>query len=268
MIDRTQDVLPQLQSLFPSIYDVYNENTVIYALLSVYADKIKSKINIIDRLNAMIGIQSTYNEDLEYRWGNILGVYKNVSESYDNYRSRLILAYVSLIGGTVEAIQYAIASVLSVSDYDNINNYIKVYDAWKYNGPFDISDMVSDGRITQEYGDIICSIDIACNESAIVNRDDIINVINTVKASGIVPQLLFLHTVIDKAKLSATDEVSNMIATHTEENISFLLYDVPDEEESDISSVFNRGIFGKSVFGYSIKEKDTFTDKIIYIGGK
>lgn len=272
MIDRTQEILPQLQSLFPSIYDVYNENTIIYALLSIYADNIKSRITIIDRLNAMIGIQSTYDEDLERRWGNILGIYKSVSESYDNYRSRLMLTYISLMGGTVKAIQYAIASVLSVVDYNNISKYIHVYDAWKYNGSLDISKLVNDGIITQEYGDIICLIDIACNENSIVNANDIKNAINIVKASGVMPQLLFLYTAIDNAVLNNTDsyKVSSKISETHAEYGALSAYNITDIEASRMSSIFDYGVFGESIFDSSdCDNSDTFIDKITYIqGGK
>ena len=117
MIDRTKELLPQMQEKFPHIYDIYNEKTILYALLSVYADRSKEKLRIIDRLYAMIGIDSTYDEDLEYRWGSLLGVYRNKGESYSDYRSRLLIIYSSLAGGTAEAIKYAIDTIPYIKSY-------------------------------------------------------------------------------------------------------------------------------------------------------
>ena len=105
MIDRNKELLPQMQASFPHLYDVYNEKTILYALLSVYADRAKSRLRIIDRLYAMIGIDSTYDEDLEYRWGSLLGIKRNSGESYSDYRARLLIIYASLADGTAEAIE-------------------------------------------------------------------------------------------------------------------------------------------------------------------
>ena len=261
MIDRTKEVLPQLQSLFPSIYDVYNEKTVLYALLTIYAEKIQSKLSIIDRLNAMIGIQSTYDVDLERRWGTMLGLYKGVNESYNNYRARLIIAYLSLIGGTAKAIKYAIASMLGVIDDGDIDKYINVYDAWKYDGSFDIVKLVEDGEITQEYGDIICLIDLAYNENAIVNTNDIMNAVNMVKASGTIPQLLFQHTTLDDILPTFTDNTHDKISVKYEENGWFLAYGDPSKQLSD-SSVLGYGIFGESLFDLAYDNSDAYVDTI------
>lgn len=206
MIDRTKELLPQMQERFPHIYDVYNEKTILYALLSVYADKSKERLHIIDRLYAMIGIDSTYDEDLEYRWGSLLGVYRNKGESYSDYRSRLLIIYSSLAGGTAEAIKYAIASTIGISsDVDAINKYIKVYDAWEYPEVPDTSLTNKDNVflnqnfvtnteiISTDYGHIICTVDLEANESITTMHDKIMTAIKKTKASGIYPYLLFIY---------------------------------------------------------------------------
>lgn len=207
MIDRTKELLPQMQEKFPHIYDIYNEKTILYALLSVYADKSKERLRIIDRLYAMIGIDSTYDEDLEYRWGSLLGVYRNKGESYSDYRSRLLIIYSSLAGGTAEAIKYAIASTIGISsDTDAINKYIKVYDAWEYpeevlyksltnkDNVFLNQNFVTNMKIiSTDYGHIICTIDLEANESITTMYDKIMTAIKKTKASGIYPYLLFIY---------------------------------------------------------------------------
>ena len=206
MIDRTKELLPQMQEKFPHIYDIYNEKTILYALLSVYADRSKEKLRIIDRLYAMIGIDSTYDEDLEYRWGSLLGVYRNKGESYSDYRSRLLIIYSSLAGGTAEAIKYAIVSTIGISsDVDAINKYIKVYDAWEYPEVPDTSITNRDNvflnqnfvtnteMILTDYGHIICTVDLEANESITTMHDKIMTAIKKTKASGIYPYLLFIY---------------------------------------------------------------------------
>lgn len=207
MIDRTKELLPQMQEKFPHIYDIYNEKTILYALLSVYADKSKERLRIIDRLYAMIGIDSTYDEDLEYRWGSLLGVYRNKGESYSDYRSRLLIIYSSLAGGTAEAIKYAIASTIGISsDVNAINKYIKVYDAWEYpeevlyksltnkDNVFLNQNFVTNMKIiSTDYGHIICTIDLEANESITTMYDKIMTAIKKTKASGIYPYLLFIY---------------------------------------------------------------------------
>ena len=58
------DTIRMMQSRFPNIYNVYDENTIIYTLLRVYADRMDNNTSIIDRINNMIDIDSTSNEDL------------------------------------------------------------------------------------------------------------------------------------------------------------------------------------------------------------
>ena len=78
------DTIRMMQSRFPNIYNVYDENTIIYTLLMVYADRMDNNTSIIDRINNMIDIDSTSNEDLEHRWGSMLGIYRMNGESYFN----------------------------------------------------------------------------------------------------------------------------------------------------------------------------------------
>lgn len=224
MIDRTKELLPQMQEKFPHIYDVYNEKTILYALLSVYADKSKERLRIIDRLYAMIGIDSTYDEDLEYRWGSLLGVYRNKGESYSDYRSRLLIIYSSLAGGTAEAIKYAIASTIGISsDVDAINKYIKVYDAWEYPEVPDTSLTNKDNVflnqnfvtnteiISTDYGHIICTVDLEANESITTMHDKIMTAIKKTKASGIYPYLLFIYITNEIATIKYNEYLRDKI---------------------------------------------------------
>ena len=211
----TNEFLDNIQSSFPHIYNVYDHNTILYALLSVYASKFGAKEDIINRVYAMIGIDSTYDEDLEHRWGSLLGIYKNNGESFRDYRARLMIVYASLTGGTEEAIKYAVASTVGISsDQDMINEYIHIYDAWTYYDS-DIKPNPTDPRFDpltnsainktnsefvlnkpydiHKYGAFVCTIDLTVDENIVTYYDKIIWAINQTKASGIAAYLVLLY---------------------------------------------------------------------------
>ena len=209
MTDNSRQIIERIQSSFPHIYDVYNKNTILYALISVFGERCGMRTDIIDRLYAMLGIDSTYDEDLEHRWGALLGIYRNVGESYDDYRSRLSIVYSSLAGGTAEAIKYAIASVIGItSKPEEIDKYIKVYDAWEY--PYDVDETV----ITDtSYGHVICTVDMFANENAIFMHDKVAEAVNATKASGVYVYLLFMYTAEEHVSLSCADSHSDQVIT-------------------------------------------------------
>lgn len=221
--DNSRQITEKMQASFPHTYNVYDKNTILYALLSVIGERYGARTDIIDRLYAMIGIDSTYNQDLEHRWGSLLRIYRQDNESYDSYRSRLLTVYSSLAGGTAEAIKYAIASVIGIINADDIDRYINVYDAWKY--PYEIDEnIVSD----TSYGHIICTVDISANESIILSIYKIMDIINKTKASGIYPYLLFMHTANESATLSYNEEtLTNIIDKRYDVNGSIKSTDIP-----------------------------------------
>lgn len=211
----TDEFLSNMQSSFPHIYNVYDHNTILYALLSVYASKFGAKEDIINRVYAMIGIDSTYDEDLEHRWGSLLGIYKNNGESFRDYRARLMIVYASLTGGTEEAIKYAVASTIGISsDQDMINEYIHIYDAWTYydsdikpNSTDPTFDPLTNSAINKtndgfvlnkpydihKYGAFVCTIDLTVDEGIAAYHDKVMRAINQTKASGIAAYLVLLY---------------------------------------------------------------------------
>ena len=206
-MDNITTLIESMQSRFPNIYDVYNKNTILYALLSIYASRMNYTTEMIDRLYAMIGIDSTYDEDLEHRWGSLLGLPKLSDETYDDYRSRLMIVYSSLAGGTAESIKYAIASTVGISENkDLIDKYIHIYDAWKYSGSFE-------SIIDKSYGHIICIVDLIVNENMASMNNKILKSINTSKASGIMPYLFFIYTINESCDITV-DDVEDTVAIH------------------------------------------------------
>lgn len=262
MTDNSKRIIERMQDSFPNLYNVYDKNTILYTLLSIFGGRLGARTNIIDRLYAMIGIDSTYDEDLEHRWGSLLGMYRQNNESYDNYRGRLLITYSSLSGGTAESIKYAIASTAGITNDDDINKYIHVYDAWEY--PYELDEDVLGIEVTDEaslYGSSICTVDVS--SIANVNYTDVMSTINQVKASGINMYLLFLYGVINEsATLSRSDIIHDTIKSEVHDIAEF--YEV----------VSNTGIMGKAIMGRAILGNmnsptnhiriDTFVDKIKY----
>lgn len=173
-----------IQSKVPRFYKKYeyksdNEKSIMHAVLDAIADRLDENSSILDRVNACIGINTTSDEDLQYRWGDLLGIYKKDNKSYDLYRDELKLAIPSLIGGTKSAIIYAIATVIGIEDNSSLqDNYITVVDGWEYDGDIEISDEY------KEYGHFVCTIDMNVGDGAINADEEIIDAINRVKASG------------------------------------------------------------------------------------
>ena len=199
MMNSTQ-ILENMQSSFPHIYNVYDDNSILYALLSVYANRYANRNQILTRLYGMIGIDTTYDEDLERRWGSLLGVYRNNGESMDDYRARLMIVYASLAGGTEEAIKYAVASTIGISDDPNlISEYIKIYDAWLYD------EYVTPNEDDPKYGAFVCTVDVGVNEGISAYYDKVMHAINITKASGTVPYLVFLYITREVASIVTDD---------------------------------------------------------------
>ena len=139
--------LELIQMKLPEFYRKYEfkserDKSVIYAILKALSDTIGNSNNMVKRLDAAIGIDTTYDEDLEHRWGSLLGISKRESESYDLYRNELKLVIPSLVGGTKESIIHAIAIAVGMDKDDAIrSDYIEVVDGWEYTGDAAIDDM-------------------------------------------------------------------------------------------------------------------------------
>lgn len=265
MANNTKQIMERMQASFPHIYNVYDKNTILYALLSIFSEKYGVRTDIIDRLYSMIGIDSTYNEDLEHRWGSLLGVYKQIDETYDEYRNRLKIIYSSLNGGTAKAIKYAVASASGIdSSTDMIDKYVNVYDAWKY--PYDIDplllgikDFVDE---TSLYGSIICTVDLAGIDT-IIDNTRIMSAINQTKASGINPHLIFLHNVTEPGSFPYnSDSLFDAIKCNViYENVS--IFNI--NKSAHGSAVFGNETLGNITLGDVIYRDDiidTFIDDI------
>lgn len=235
--------LEELQSRFPHIYNVYDKKTVLYALLSIYAKNHEYKLGLIDRLYSALGIEDTYDEDLEWRWGSLLNLYRHPNESYDDYRSRLEIVYPSLVGGTTEAIKYATATAIGLtSDSEMIDQYIHVYDAWEYDGEIVDSSLEHDyyepilnspdytlnnNLITnmkynlKRYGAFVVTVDLSISEGIANYQKAVQDAVYNTKASGTQPYIIYLYIFYDSASINrnADEDTININDLKTEQAI-------------------------------------------------
>lgn len=176
--------LELIQMKLPEFYKKYEfksetDKSVMYAILKALSDTVDSNNRIVKRLDAAIGIDTTYDEDLEHRWGSLLGISKKESESYDLYRNELKLVIPSLVGGTKESIIHAIAVAIGISKDNAIqSDYIDVVDGWEYTGDAAVDDMY------RQPGSFVCTIDLSIGDNAINIENKVASMINSVKASG------------------------------------------------------------------------------------
>lgn len=112
-----------------------SDGSTLYGVIKSIVDELVVLQNGIDELHAMIGVDTTYGEDLDARWGKIVGISRRKGETDEEYRYRLQTATTSMIGGTKDALRYCVAVGVGFTG-DNMDR-IKVYDAWDYPGEYD-----------------------------------------------------------------------------------------------------------------------------------
>lgn len=115
-----------MQRFHRHTYDPDDKSSSLYKLIKSIVDEFNITMSNIDRIDKMIGINSTLPDDLYNRFGALLNIRQNKNESDEQYRSRLKLSIVSLSGGTAEAIKYAIASGLGINNDTNAMDKIQI----------------------------------------------------------------------------------------------------------------------------------------------
>lgn len=177
------------QSRTPQFYASYDQNSVMFALLNALAQVDTDRDTFITRIYGMIGIDSTYDEDLESRWGGLLATRKSTSETYNQYRIRLKLMFSSLVGGTTSAIRHSVASCMGInlSDQGAIDAVVKVYDAWEH------PTWKHDYAEEDGYGSIVVEVNVGAitYESMEAKIQEIEATVAGIKAAGINPYMIY-----------------------------------------------------------------------------
>lgn len=158
---------------FPGYYNIL-PTSGLYKFISAIADELDMQLDDIDRIDDAIGIDTTRDDDLEFRWGSLLNIEKLPNEPHDQYRSRIKNSITSMSGGTAKAIQYAIAVGLGINnDQDKMNEIIAVYDGWKYDEQL------------YNYGHVVITIDMQGKPYDSNTENIVVSLANESKAAGV-----------------------------------------------------------------------------------
>lgn len=245
-IDLIQEKLPRFYRKYPIKGE--NERSNMYPVLLAFSSLLDSTSTIVDRIDGMMGIDTTYNEDLYHRWGSILGISKG-NGSWELFRNKIKLAMLSGVGGTKQAIKFAVAIIASIEDNAELQDkYIQVIDAWEYNGKivpneFDpnFDPVLNDELFTlndtfklnneydpHKYGGFVVILDLAANEMVLTPDNGIVwDTINTVKAAGTNGYLIYVYTTDDGCNIHSEYDVLDKLVDTFSDNGRLIGYNLP-----------------------------------------
>lgn len=175
---------PQIKELIeihiPDAWDT-EIGTRFGTIITAISKQISNTTKSIQYINDMLGIDSTIGDDLDARWGSLLGINRRYGESDNKYRNRLKTSVLMLKGGTATALRYATLVALNKDMYpyvDDNDSNIQILDAWDYNGLFEID---------KTFGNVVILIDATMVDMAMDDRayTDLYDILNSVKATGV-----------------------------------------------------------------------------------
>lgn len=177
--------MDRIDSVYNNIPKFYSRDTKskIYTIIKAIVDEFDNTQVSIDKLQNMIGIDSTPGTELYYKWGSLLAIPRMKDESDNAYRARLKLSIVQLGGGTAYALKYSVAVGLGINtDSVAMDERIKVYDAWNYTG----SEIAH-----KDKGYVVVLVDLQ-NAVYLSGFQSIVQeAANNVKAAGVNVQVIF-----------------------------------------------------------------------------
>jgi hypothetical protein len=114
----------------PGIWNT-GSNSKFGAIISAISKRFSTVTGNIQYLNDMLGIDGTVGDDLDARWGSLLGVTRRYGEVDSRYRGRLKASIIMLQGGTALALKYCVLIALNMDNYpspDINTNIIDIVD--------------------------------------------------------------------------------------------------------------------------------------------
>lgn len=180
----------------PHFYNT-NPTSNIYKLFSALSDEFNIVYqNCITRIDSDTDIYTTAEEDLEWRWGSLLGIKRGEDESVEVYRNRLALVTNTLHGGTANSLKYAIAIFLRLTEYpDEMDDCIHIYDGWECTDSEATSEMKQNGHVVCIFSFSSMNKDIAYYDGI---EDDIMIYLNSIKAAGVIVHIIAKYTKYEK----------------------------------------------------------------------
>lgn len=276
MSNNSMSKLETIQSKFPKFYKKYFEdNSIIYNLIKSISENDEDQNKIIDRMYAMIGIDTTYDEDLEYRWGKLLGLSKLPYETYDEYRAKLKLVIPMFSGGTAEAVKYALACYMNInSDKSLMDEYIFISDAWVQLSDYYENVIANSNReYDRTYGNFFCIIKTPDNSNFDTNKAQ--EIVDNIKSAGTNAYIIFLLAImsdiaqffmndtyyIDNIKIAIESDTANIMISDENtnifiENMTDYVSSMPIYDENAIINdsfiVTNKNFVTNGLYSYDI----------------
>lgn len=158
------------------------DGTVFGAIIKAIGSKYEDYYSDINHVDNLLGIDTTSKDELDRVWGKRIGIRRRVGESDQRYRNRIKTSVLKLYGGTASALRYATLVALNRDKYpylDEDNSGVQVFDAKDYNGVTEVD---------KKPGNSVIQIDTGILDNVTLNEqeyDDLINILNDVKASGV-----------------------------------------------------------------------------------
>lgn len=281
-VDVIQDKLPRFYRKYPIKGE--NERSNMYPILCAFASLLDNSMTIVDRIDGMMGINTTHDEDLYHRWGSLLGISKG-NGSWELFRNKIKLSMLSGVGGTKQAIKFAVAIIASIEDNAELQDkYIQVIDAWEYDGKlvpneFDphYDPVLNDEMFTlndtfklnneydpHKYGGFVVVMDLAANEMVLTPDNGIVwETINTVKAAGTNGYLIYVYTTDDGANIYGDyDIVDKLIDTFSDKG-RLIGYNLPYYPNLN-DEIYSHGLNDDFVLNDRLYQYDHMVDDYLF----
>ena len=163
--------------------DINDPRNHLYMQYCRVVEKVRPKFFVLENVKGLTTLMNgMFRDDIYNRFGALLNIKQNTNETDEQYRSRLKVSVTALLGGTKEAVKYAVASGLGVNNDQEAMDRIHIYDAWDYPG---------EANVIKEYGYVVCDIDLNQGIYSIETEAVVTETVNNAKATGVSVQLVF-----------------------------------------------------------------------------
>lgn len=212
------DITNRILNRIPNFFD--HEDKVIRSIVDAFVPEIQKLYDNVKIVEDIISIEKVHDEDLYLRFGSMFGIQKYSYESYSMYRNRIKSIIASKYGGIKQLIKNTVAAYINITDSNEIDNHIHIYETVTYDG-------VLDQSISREPGNFIVIIDseILYNENFVIPKQ-LKQVINNVKAAGVNAYTTYtFETLYDDSIISAEEEHNMVIIVRCEDSGDLNIYD-------------------------------------------
>lgn len=214
------DITNRILNRIPGFFDY--DDKILRSIIDAFVPEIEKLYENVKVVEDIISIDKVHDDDLYNRFGSMFGMQKYSYESYDIYRNRIKSVIASKYGGIKQLIKNTVASYINITDYNEIEDHIHIYETATYDG-------VLDQAISREPGNFIVMID----SEILYNIDFVIpkqlkQVINNVKAAGVNAYTTYTFTTLFDdpiMNINEQDDLFIMVIKHGDDNANQATYD-------------------------------------------